>query len=70
MCVLKRLLVMALIVTGNECDELELIPDIRREFFPFASASRLALGPIQPPVQWIQGRGKGGFFSGGKVSGA
>jgi hypothetical protein len=39
----------------------EFDPRQRQRIFPVASVSRPALGPIQPPVQWVPGilsRGK------------
>jgi len=36
------------------------------EILPFTTASRKALGPTQPPIQW----GKKCSFSGGKAAGA
>jgi hypothetical protein len=38
----------------------------RQRIFSLASVSRPALGPIQPPIQWIPG----GPFSGGKAHAA
>jgi hypothetical protein len=37
----------------------------RETIFLFSAASRLVLGPIQPPVQCVPG----GYFPGGKVAG-
>jgi hypothetical protein len=39
------------------------IPGRSERIFPLASVSRPALGPIQPPVQWVLG----GPFAGGKA---
>jgi hypothetical protein len=39
------------------------IPGRGKEFFPLSSVSRPALGPTQPPVQWVPG----GPFPGGKA---
>jgi len=43
------------------------IPGRGEDFFLFATAFRLVLGPTQPPTKWIL---KGGYFPGGKVAGA
>jgi hypothetical protein len=32
-----------------------LFPAAARDFFFYSTASRLALGPIQPPIQWVPG---------------
>jgi hypothetical protein len=41
------------------------IPGRGKRFFPVASVSRPALGPTQPPVQWVQWGGDP--FPGGKT---
>jgi len=38
-------------------------------FFLFATASRPALGLVQPPAQWVRGWGVAGLSSGGKAAG-
>jgi hypothetical protein len=43
--------------------DLSSIPDRGERIFPLASVSRPALGPIQPPVQWVPG----GPFPGAKA---
>jgi hypothetical protein len=40
--------------------------EVGLEILPFTTASRKALGPTQPPIQW----GKKCSFSGGKAAGA
>jgi hypothetical protein len=46
------------IVSGYGLDDRAIevrSPAEAKGFFPVASASRPALGPTQPPVQWVQG---------------
>jgi hypothetical protein len=50
------------IVTGYRLDGRGSIPG--REKRVFSTASRHALGPTQPPIQWVDGYG-GGALSGG-----
>jgi hypothetical protein len=45
-------------------DDWDSIPS-RDKIFLFSIASRPALEPTQPPIQWVQG----GSFPGGKVAG-
>jgi hypothetical protein len=42
------------IATGDELDGLGSIPD-KGDIFVFSKASRPALGPTQPPIQWVLG---------------
>jgi hypothetical protein len=42
------------IATGYGLDGRGSIPS-RGKIFLFSTASRPALGPIQPPIQWVQG---------------
>jgi hypothetical protein len=43
--------------TGYVLDGQDLIPG-RGKMFLFSIASRLALGPTQPLIQWIRGAGR------------
>jgi hypothetical protein len=36
-------------------EELEFDSRQRQEIFPYFTASKPALGPIQPPIQWVLG---------------
>jgi hypothetical protein len=40
------------IATSYGLDDLGSIPG-REEMFPFSTSSRPALGPTQPPIQWV-----------------
>jgi hypothetical protein len=40
-------------VSGYELGDRGSIPDRGERIFLLASVSRLALGPTQPPVQWV-----------------
>jgi hypothetical protein len=42
------------IVSGYGLDDRSSIPG-RQEIFPLTSVSRPALGPTQPPAQWVPG---------------
>jgi hypothetical protein len=42
-------------------------PRQRQRIFLLASASRPAMGPTQPPAQWVSGGGGGRYFPGGKA---
>jgi hypothetical protein len=48
---------------GLEDREIEVRSPAGARIFPLASVSRPALGPTQPPVQWVSG----GPFPGGKA---
>jgi hypothetical protein len=49
------------IVSDYRLDDQRLIPGRNKGIFPLASVSRLALRPIEPPIQWVPGvkRGRG-----------
>jgi hypothetical protein len=53
------------IVMGYRLDGQGLIPS-RGQIFLFSMVSKLALGPTQPPIQWVPW----GDFAGGKVASA
>jgi hypothetical protein len=38
---------------GYGLDDQSLIPGRGRDFFLFGTISRPALGPTQPPIQWV-----------------
>jgi hypothetical protein len=43
------------VVTGYRLDSQVTIPGRDKRFFVHSTVSRLALGPTQPPVQWVWG---------------
>jgi hypothetical protein len=43
------------LVSDYSLDDWGSIPDKRQRIFPLVSAFRPALGPKQPPVQWVLG---------------
>jgi hypothetical protein len=42
------------VLSDYKLDDRDSIPD-RGRIFPLASASRPAMGPTQPPIQWVLG---------------
>jgi hypothetical protein len=43
------------LVTGSTTGPFRLDPRQGQRIFPLSSVSRPALGPTQPPVQWVPG---------------
>jgi hypothetical protein len=42
-------------IVSGQLGDRGSIPSIGKRIFPLASVSRPALGPTQPPVQWVPG---------------
>jgi hypothetical protein len=55
------------VVSDYGLDGRGSIPDRGRRIFPLTSASRPALGPTQPPIQWVPGALSPGVKRGRRV---